>query len=337
VTFQTTDQPTAAGSLRPYRSLIAFVLLGAAGLQLLRIYWTWLVSFSESPPFGLRSLEAAGQFTSVPALTLPLLAVLITTMTAPVAGQAKQVTLIALGEYALTAIGALITALAGIVAVFSHPGGVLVSILIDRLVMLILLAVAVFVVLRIYLGMFVRAAPSAAYGGGYPVQSYPGYPQQTYQQPTYGAQPATQQAYAAQQAEAARQAQATQHTQQQQYGTPYGSVQPAPAQQAPYGYGQQTGQYPAAGHQAAQPPTSVPPAPAAEPATGSDREQAATQQPGAEQARPASGWPPAPASPWPPAPTSGGGTSPATGGSAADDPSKTQVFRPEQYRGNTLG
>lgn len=329
MTFQTTDQPTATELLRPHRPLIALLLLGAAGLQLLRIYWAWLVSSGQSPSFDLRSLEAAGQFTSVPALTLPLLAVLITTMVAPVVGQARTITLIALGEYALTVLGAVITAFAGIAAVASHPGGVLVSILIDRLVMLALLGVAVFVVLRIYLGMYVKAAPSAAYGGGYPVQSYPGYGQQAYQQPAaapYAAQPATQHAQAAQQA--------AQHT-QQQYGTPYGTAQPAPpTQHAPYGYGPQTGQYPTAGYQTAPPPTSVPPTQAAESATGSEQAQAATQQYGAEPARPAGGWPPAPASQWPPAPTSGGA---ASAGSTADDPSKTQVVRPEQYRGNTPG
>jgi len=332
VTFQTTDQPTAAEFLKPHRPLIALLLLGAAGLHLLRIYWAWLVSSGQSPSFDLRSLEAAGQFTSVPALTLPLLAVLIATMVAPVVGQAKTITLIALGEYALTVLGALITAVAGIAAVASHPGGVLVSILIDRLVMLALLGVAVFVVLRIYLGMYAKTASTAAYGGGYPVQSYPGYGQQAYQQPAaapYAAQHAAQQAQA--QATQQAQAQAAQHA-QQQYGTPYGTATPTP--QAPYGHGQQsygpqTGQYPTAGYQTATPPTSVPPASAAEPAAGSES-QAATQQYGAEQAH---GWPPAPASPWPPAPTSGG----AGSGSASDDPSKTQVVRPEQYRGNTPG
>ncbi len=335
MTFQTADQQTAAEFLRPHRPLIALLLLGAAGLQLLRTYWVWLVSSGQSPSFDLRSFEAAGQFTSVPALTLPLLAVLITTMVAPVVGQAKTITLIALGEYALTVLGALSAAVAGIAAVASHPGGVLVSILIDRLVMLTLLGVAVFVVLRIYLGMYVKAAPTVAYGGGYPVQSYPGYGQQAYQQPAaapYAAQHA--QAATAQQAQAVQQAQAAQHTTQQQYGTPYGNVQAPPTQQAPYGYGPQTGQYPTGSYQTtpphtAPPPTSVPPAPAAESATGSEQEQPATQQ----QVRPASGWPPAPASPWPPALTSGG----AASGSTADDPSKTQMFRPEQYRGNTPG
>lgn len=329
MTFQTTDQPTAIGLLRPHRSLIAFLLLGAAGLQLMRIYWSWLLPPDGSPSFDLRSLEATGQFTSLSAV--PLLAVLIMTMMAPVPGQAKQVTQIALAEYALAALGALISAVTGIVVMFSHPVGMLVAILIDRLVMLSLLGVAVFVVLRIYLGMFVKAAPSAAYGGGYPVQSYPGYGQQAYQQ-QYAAQPATQHAQAAQQAATAQQA--AQHT-HQQHGTPYGTAQPAPpTQHAPYGYGPQTGQYPTAGYQTAPPPTSVPPTQAAESATGSEQAQAATQQYGGEPARPAGGWPPAPASQWPPAPTSGGAASP---GSAADDPSKTQAVRPEQYRGNTPG
>ncbi len=328
MTFQTADQPTAGEFLRPHRPLIAFLLLGAAGLQLLRMYWAWLVSSGQSPSFDLRSLEAAGQFTSVPALTLPLLAVLITTMVAPVVEQGRTITLIALGEYALTVLGALSAAVAGIAALASHPGGVLVSILIDRLVMLTLLGLAVFVVLRIYLGMYVKAAPTAAYGGGYPVQSYPGYGQQAYQQPAaqYTAQHAAQQASAAaaQHAQSAQQSQAQAHS-QQQYGTPYGNVQPAANPQTSYGYGPQTGQYPTAGHQTVSP---TPPTPPAESATGSDQDRAAT-----EQARPASGWPPAPASQWPPAPTSGG----AASGSATDDPSKTQVFRPEQYRGNTPG
>jgi hypothetical protein len=335
VTFQTADQPTAAGHLRPYRSLIAFVLLGAAGLQLLRMYWAWLVPFGGSPPFDLRSLEAASQFTSVPALTLPLLAVLIATMVAPVVGQAKTITLIALAEYALTVLGAVIAVIVGTLALVTHPGGVLVGILIDRLVTLALLGLVVFVVLRIYLGTYLSAAPSAGYGGGYPVQSYPGYGQQAYPQPAAAGTYAGQPAHAAQHAQSAQAtpqapaqaAQQTPYAQQGQYGSQYGAQAP-PTQQAPYGYGQQqTGQYPAAGYQT-PPPTSVPPAPFS-PDSGSGQEQAATQRYGAEPARPAAAWPPAPASQWP--------SPPAADTSSADDPSKTQGFQPEQHRGSTPG
>lgn len=337
VTFQATDQSTAAEHIRPIRWLIGFVLLGAAGLELLRLFWVWLLSPSEtSGPFDQRSLEAASQFTELPLVALPLLAVLITTMVAPVVPQAKQITLIALLEYGLMALGALATTVVGLSVLLEHSAWILISLLLDRLVMLTLLGLAGFVVLRIYLGAYLKSAPAAGFGGGYPAQPYPGYPQQGYPQPAAAAaQQAAQQAQFAQQTQYSQQAQ---HPQQVQYPPQYGQQsqfsQPA---QPGYGYGQQqTSQYEAVqspGYQSA-PPSDAPASPA--PESGSGRtvpERDAAVQHDAEPTQRATGWPPTPSaggSAWPPTPGAGSGQRP-------EDSGQTQAFRPDQYRGNAPG
>jgi hypothetical protein len=354
VTFQTTDQSTAAEHIKPIRWLIGFVLLGAAGLELFRLFWVWLLSPPEtSGPLDQRSLEAASQFTELPLLALPLLAVLITTMIAPVVPQAKQITLIALVEYGVMILGALVTTVVGLGVLLEYSAWILINLLLDRLVMLTLLGLAGFVVLRIYLGAYLKTAPATRFGGGYPAQPYPGYPQQGYPQPAAAAaQQAAQQAQFAQQTQYSPQAQ---HAQQAQYPAQYGQQsQFSQAAQPGYGYGQQqTSQYEAVqspGYQPAQ-PSDVPASPAPEsgsgptfptseaPATGhSGSAQPApepdeAQQYDADPTRRTTGWPPTPGasgSQWPPAP--GAGT-----GQQSEDSGQTQVFRPDQYRGNAPG
>ncbi|HEX6076318.1 MAG TPA: hypothetical protein VFZ32_13775 [Micromonosporaceae bacterium] len=335
MTFQTTDQPTAAEHLKPYRPLIGFVLLGVTGFELLIAYWSWLLPPGSSQSFGDRSLDAFLRFTTVSGLVLPLLAVLITTMIAPVVRQAKTITLIALVEYGLMALGALVTALLGFGQLLEHTGWALVTGLSYRLMMLTVLGVDSFVVLRIYLGAYPKAAPAAGYGGGYPGQSYPGYPPQGYPQPA--AAPAQQ---AAQQTQYAPQAQyAQQYGQQHQQQPHYQAHQAQPSQQAGYGHPQQSAPYQAVqppGYQATAPNPAAPASPAATSSAagqpGPAPEPEATQQYSAEPTQQATGWPPTPGasgSPWPP--------TPSTGQSTDEDASHTQMLRPEQYRGNAPG
>jgi hypothetical protein len=325
VTFQTTDQPTAVEHIRPFRALIGFALLGAAGLGLLQVLWAWLVSsHGTSPPFDQRSLEAASQFTSLHIMALPLIAVLITTMIAPVVPQAKQITLVALVEYGVIALGTLITTVVGLGVLLEHPAGIMINFLLHWLVMLTLLGLAGFVVLRIYLGSYPKTAPTAAYGGGYPVQPYPGYPQPGYPQPAA----ATAQQAAAQQA-AAQQAQYAQHGQHHPQASYQHSQQSQPT--AGYGYAAPPPASPATAPGAATPtsgaPDTAPPAP-----TQPGPESEATRQYSAEPPQRATGWPPTPGtggSPWPPTPGADSGQ--------REDPAQTQAFRPDPYRGNAPG
>ena len=345
---QTTDEQTAGQHTKPYRQVIALALLGVAVLGFL---WHVLGLLLPDRDAGSFTDRAAGllysEFIGVVVVGLPVVAVLIASHVAPVLQRAKAITLGALALYGLVSALALLSLVSGVLQVLDHlaPKN-LVYLLVLVGIRFGMLSIAIFVVLRTYLGQFVTKAPTPVFGG-YPQQQYGGqpYPQPPYQPPAPATPATAAPAAPAQAATAAQYGYAQQQSAQQQagYTQQYGYGQQQAAQQqaaqqqaAPAGgyYGGQpnapTSAAPASGAPASSPPASSPPATAGtygQPADqqGQQRTQAPPQQ--------ATGWPPTPsasATQWPPTPTS----KPASSQAPGEEVQHTQVIKPEHYRGN---
>jgi hypothetical protein len=287
-----TDDKDAAKLIQPYRQLAALVLVAVGALFLLLALVDVVIAFTvperiTSFGVGVSSLTGAdfSRFVSLATIVLPLSAVLIAVYGGPRIPQAKTVTIAAIIEYLVAALFGLIVMIAAFVGAVSDGSyfdgtwgqiasrafddgpitGRAVVEMVARLGWLAVLGVALFVVMRLYSGLYAVPKP-AAYGypqGVYGQPAYgqpgqPGYGQQAYGQP---GQPAYGQPAFGQQGQPA----------QAGYGQPaYGQPgQPAgygqqPGQPAQPGYPQQgVGSQPGAGQPAGYPAGQYPGYPAA--------------------------------------------------------------------------
>lgn len=362
MTTQTTDDQTAGQHTNPLRPIVAFTLLGVVGAQLLAVLLDWLLS-SDAGSFIERSaLLLSGGLIDLITVGLPVLAVLIATHVAPMVKPAKPITLVALIQLGVVALLALIGLVTGAIErVDQLSPRIAVLFLLDAAVKFGLLGIAIFVVLRVFLGAFAKPAATPAFGG-YAQQQFTGqpYPQQAYGQPqtaptpqaaatataaaaqagyaqqggqTYGAQSGYQQQAAQEQA---YQQQLAQHQAQQQYAYQQQAqaqqqAQQAQAQQAQYQSGYQT-TAPTSAAPASSPPSSAPPASSYAQGQATELVQPTSGQPAQQQQ---TGWPPSPMSTaqWPPTPAA----KPAAQEASGEDVQHTQVIKPEGFRGNAGG
>lgn len=265
--------PPASQITKPLRELAAAVLVGANALLLFVGLINMLIPYSGDDTVTRRAAGGFFDFVGLPAILLPLLAVLLATHVQPPVNRAKLITQVAVVEYAVSAVLAvfcfffwLIGSLADAAFRDAFTG------LLSRLAYLAIFAVAAVAVYKVWRTLYYVPRPKrepGVYGQpqpnpygqqGYPPANYPqpGYPQQGYQQQGYQQgwpQPGQPQAgYPGQ-------------PQPQQYGQP--AFAPGVAQQPGYpAYGQQGA--PPAGTPASAPPASspasAPPAPEAVPA-----------------------------------------------------------------------
>ncbi|MQA26085.1 MAG: hypothetical protein GEU94_11570 [Micromonosporaceae bacterium] len=236
MTTETAAETTASQHTKPYRHIAAFMLLGVVGVQLLSSVLGALLGEGDFTSRAI-ALNMAG----LVVLGLPLIAVLIATHVSPMLPQGKVITLIALVELGVAALFTLVAKGAQVVVLLEHPTArSLIDFLLGVLVDFSLIGIAIFLVLRVFTGEYLKPAQPAY--AGYPQQQYGGQPYP--QQQAYGHQGATAQqaagaaaAATAAQAGYAQQAAYQQQAQQAGYGQQAGY-----AQQAQYGYPQQAQQ-----------------------------------------------------------------------------------------------
>jgi hypothetical protein len=303
-----TETP-ASQLTKPLRGLAALVLVGANALMLLVGLINLLVPFSDTDTFTRRAGGAFVYFVGLLAILLPLLAVLLATHLQPVVPRAKLITQVALVEYAVAALFAVISFFGWLVGTLADAQFRLAFTgLLNRVADFGIFAIAAFVVFKIWRTLYYVPKPKSqpgVYGRpqSAPPHGQPGYPQAGYQQP-YGQQPG----YPAGQPQA--------YGQPATYGAGYPAAQPtfAPGH-APGtthgGYSSADATQVAAYHPpqaaapasappapASAPPASAPPAPADAPASAPP----ASWLPGFPTTSPASAPASAPPASAPPAP-----------------------------------
>lgn len=105
--------PTPRGLLAAPRQLAAWALVGYAGLHLFVTFLDW-VGPDRFQTFAARSAVAAGNFTSLVELAMPVVAVLIAVWGNDPVANARLVAMIALAEYAVALFFGAITFLIGL-------------------------------------------------------------------------------------------------------------------------------------------------------------------------------------------------------------------------------
>ncbi|MEH1054651.1 hypothetical protein V6U89_05490 [Micromonospora sp. CPCC 206171] len=162
----------------PLRELAAFVLLGANAVLLFVGLIRLLAPASEYSTFSSRAGSTFFSFVGIEATVLPLLAVLLATHVSPVLPRAKQITQVAVGEYAFGALFGTLTFLIWLVNRLADAE-VLDALLglLTRAAWFALFALAAFVVYRIWRAFYHVPRPKpqpGVYG-----QPQPGWPQQS--------------------------------------------------------------------------------------------------------------------------------------------------------------
>jgi len=107
-----TEQTSANQITKPWRELIALVLVGANAVLLFVGLIDLLVPYSANVGFSSRAGGSFFDFAGIEAIVLPLLAVLLATHLKPPVPRAKLVTQVALAEYAVSALFGVIALLA---------------------------------------------------------------------------------------------------------------------------------------------------------------------------------------------------------------------------------
>ena len=179
----------------PLRELAALVFVAANALLLLVGLINLVVPFGEGSEYGARAGGAFFDFLGFEAIVLPVLAVLLATHIEPPVRRAREITLIAVAQYAISAVFGGLAALAWLIDSLAEARirdaftGLLV-----RGAYLALFLVAAFVVVRLWRGLYYVPRPQpqpGLYGQprpygqpGYPPsgagpQAYPGQPQGT--------------------------------------------------------------------------------------------------------------------------------------------------------------
>ncbi|GIF78403.1 hypothetical protein [Asanoa siamensis] len=106
------EQTSANQITKPWRELIALVLVGANAVLLFVGLIDLLVPYSANVGFSSRAGGSFFDFVGIEAIVLPLLAVLLATHLKPPVPRAKLITQVALAEYAVSAVFGLIALLA---------------------------------------------------------------------------------------------------------------------------------------------------------------------------------------------------------------------------------
>ncbi|GAA1878859.1 hypothetical protein [Asanoa iriomotensis] len=106
------EQTSASQITKPWRELIALVLVGANAVLLFVGLIDLLVPYSANVGFSSRAGGSFFDFVGIEAIVLPLLAVLLATHFKPPVPRAKLVTQVALAEYAVSAVFGVIALLA---------------------------------------------------------------------------------------------------------------------------------------------------------------------------------------------------------------------------------
>lgn len=160
------------------RQLAATALLAGNGVFLfLGVSDLLFVVSGWISQFGARSEATFGAFAGPVAIALPLLAMLLATHVQPTVPQARQLLLLALGEYAVSGFFGVLTYLGafaeGVFSVRSTFNG-----LIGRAVWLAFLTIAAVAVYRVYRAMYPPVPRGAGYGYSPTVygRPYPGQP-----------------------------------------------------------------------------------------------------------------------------------------------------------------
>jgi hypothetical protein len=178
------DSQSAAQVTKPLRELVALVLLGANALLLFVGLIDLLVPFGDGDSFTRRAGNSFFDFAGTEPIVLPVLAVLLATHIKPVVPKAKLITQVALIEYAVSALFAVIAVLAWLVGALAD--GQLRSAFTGLLLRLAFAAVflaAAYVVFRVWRALYYVPRPKPQPGVyGQPAQPY-GQPPQGYAQP----------------------------------------------------------------------------------------------------------------------------------------------------------
>lgn len=162
------DATPANQITNPLREIAALVLLAANALLLFVGLMQLAVPYSTGDSFGRRADEAFVNLVGLAAVALPVLAVLLATHVHPPVRRAKLITLIALGEYAVSAVLAVVAFLGWLVgglgdaAFRSAFTGLL-----TRVAYLAIFAIAAFVVFKVWRALYYRPrriARPGAYG-----------------------------------------------------------------------------------------------------------------------------------------------------------------------------
>jgi hypothetical protein len=317
-----TESRPASQFTAPLRELAALVLVGATAVLL---FVAIIGLIPDNRRFPVDYLDYASirfnNFVNLEVILFPLVAVLLATHLEPKVGRARLITAAALVELVVAGFfGLLFGTFIGFIGdVTDGSGRGALEALLSRVALLAVLGVALYAVLRIWLGLYhvprPKPAPSqpGVYGQPHPhPQSQPqsqgqgqsgytqGYGQPQHAQPQHAQPPAYGQPQYG----------------QPQYGQPPAYGQPQYGQPSAYGQPSPYGQPPAHGQpaygQQINPPPYAPPSPA---------------PPAGSPPAPPAGSPPAPPAPVPQAPAEESPRVPQHGGQP-EDPSRTQVIRP---------
>jgi hypothetical protein len=185
VTSQPQPAPGSASQyLRPLRDIAAYVLVAATAAMLF-VAMIRLIPSGVGLDFGSRAQDSFYSYVNVPTIFFPLGAVLLALLVRPQHPRAKLITLIALIEYAVAAVFAVVFGiLVGLIKIASFSARTAFEELLVRLAWLAVFGVAAFAVYRIWRHLFYTPKPKPQAGlYGQPAYGVPGsYPGQ----PGYG-------------------------------------------------------------------------------------------------------------------------------------------------------
>ena len=184
-----TSQPqpapgSASQYLRPLRDIAAYALVAATAAMLF-VAMIRLIPSGVGLDFGSRAQDSFYSYVNVPTIFFPLGAVLLALLIRPQHPKAKLITLIALIEYAVAAVFAIVFGiLVGLIKIASFSVRTAFEELLVRVAWLAVFAVAAFAVYRIWRHLFYTPKPKPQPGlYGQPTYGVPGtYPGQ----PGYG-------------------------------------------------------------------------------------------------------------------------------------------------------
>lgn len=185
---------SASQYLRPLRDIAAYALVAATAAMLF-VSIIRLIPSGVGLDFGSRAQDSFYSYVNVPTIFFPLGAVLLALLIRPPHPKARLITVIALVEYAVAAVFAIVFGiLVGLIKIATFSARTAFEELLVRVAWLAVFAVAAFAVYQIWRHLFYTPKPKrepGVYGqpqygvpGTYPGQ--PGYGQAGVAQPGYG-------------------------------------------------------------------------------------------------------------------------------------------------------
>jgi hypothetical protein len=151
------QQQDASQFTKPWRELVAWVLLaGNAIFLLIALFWLIFVIDGWASGFGGRANGTFGVFIGVESIGLPMIAFLIATHVRPPVPRARLVTLGVLIEYGVSAFFGVVTYVAAFADDISSNASArfVFERLLQRTVWLALFAIAAFLVVRAWTGLY---------------------------------------------------------------------------------------------------------------------------------------------------------------------------------------